>query len=47
MTMVGKKGLIRQSQFVRCISDISGGAVDRAVGNQMTECEFTDCISGD
>ena len=47
VTMVGKKGLIRQTQFVRCISDISGGAVDRAVGNQMTECEFTDCISGD
>lgn len=47
VTMISKKGLISHSRFVRCISDISGGAVDKAVGNQMIECEFTDCISGD
>lgn len=47
VTMLGKKGMIRQSRFVRCISDISGGAVDKAVGNQMRDCTFQDCISGE
>lgn len=43
VTMLGKKGMINNCRFVRCISDISGGAVDKAVGSQLENCEFQDC----
>lgn len=47
ITMLGRNGAIRESRFVRCISDISGGAIDKAVGTQIKACEFTDCVSGE
>lgn len=46
VTMLGKKGRIQECRFIRCISDISDGAIDRAVGNQVTNCEFQDCRPG-
>lgn len=44
--MLGKKGMIQECRFIRCISDITEGAIDRSLGTQVVRCEFQDCRAG-
>ncbi len=41
--MYGKLGSIEQCNFRRCISDFSGGAIDRALGQKISKCIYEDC----
>lgn len=41
--MYGSRGEIKTSNFVRCVSDYSGGAIDISGGHQILSCEYSEC----
>lgn len=41
--MYGSRGRIEQCNFRRCITDFSGGAIDRTLGQQVIKCIYEDC----
>ncbi|MCD7825997.1 MAG: right-handed parallel beta-helix repeat-containing protein [Clostridiaceae bacterium] len=45
--MYGGRGVIEQNNFRRCVADYSGGAVDRALGQQVIGCVYEDCKPND
>ena len=38
--MLGRRGEIKECRFLRCISDMDDGPVDRAVGCRVVDCEI-------
>ncbi len=42
--MYGNKGVINRCNFKRCVSEYSGGAIDRAVGQRAVKCLYEDCL---
>ncbi len=45
--MYGNKGVIEQNNFRRCVAEHSGGAVDRALGQQVIQCVYEECKPND
>lgn len=41
--MYGSRGIITDSRFVRCVSEYSGGAIDKSGGHRINQCEFKEC----
>lgn len=41
--MYGRRGIVNNCIFRRCVSSLSGGAIDKAVGINVTKCVFEDC----
>lgn len=39
----GMKGIIQDCQFVRCITDYSGGGIDKSGNHRITHCVFEEC----
>lgn len=42
--MYGTKGIISGCNFKRCVSEYSGGAIDKAVGQRVVKCLYEDCL---
>lgn len=40
ISMLGRRGEIKECRFLRCISDMDDGPVDRAVGCRVVDCEI-------
>ncbi len=39
----GNKGIIKQCRFMRCVSDYSGGGIDKLPGTTVKQCYFEEC----